>query len=156
MILEPELSAASRDQLMAEISDINSAEEAANWAHRVLASKNTLAADDATRVEQAFQSKLAAFAGEPVVEPRSLHEPEDRARHQSNSARVWSPIHSRLRRQQLAASASSALMIDRHAPTLTRKPGSQRTGLLRLGKLWWQGLQREHWRSLCRIRRQIY
>ena len=86
-ILEPALSAALRDQLMAEISDINTAEEAANWAHRVLASKNALAADDATRVEQAFQSKLATFAGEPAVELRSLHEPKHRARHQGKRRR---------------------------------------------------------------------
>jgi hypothetical protein len=35
-ILEPEPSAALRDQLAAELGEINSAEEAANWAHHVL------------------------------------------------------------------------------------------------------------------------
>ena len=87
MILEPVPSAALRDQLMAEIKDINSAEEAANWAHRVLVSKNTLATDDAARVEQAFQSKLATFAGEPAVELRGLHEPKHRPRHQGKRRR---------------------------------------------------------------------
>ena len=43
-ILDPEPSAALRDQLAAELGEINSTEEAANWAHRVLGVKNNLAA----------------------------------------------------------------------------------------------------------------
>ena len=39
-ILDPERSAALRDQLAAELGEINSTEEAANWAHRVLGAKN--------------------------------------------------------------------------------------------------------------------
>ena len=46
-VLEPEASAALRDKLIAELNDLNSAEEAANWAHRVLVTKNNLMADDA-------------------------------------------------------------------------------------------------------------
>jgi hypothetical protein len=45
-ILEPEPSAALRDQLAAELGEINSAEEAADWVHRVLDAKNTLIAAD--------------------------------------------------------------------------------------------------------------
>ena len=66
--LESASSAALRDQLIAEVADINSAEEAANWAHRVIASKNTLTGADAALVEQAFQIKLATFANEVVDE----------------------------------------------------------------------------------------
>jgi hypothetical protein len=40
--LDPKDSAALRDQLTAEIEEIKSDEEAANWAHRVLSAKNTL------------------------------------------------------------------------------------------------------------------
>src|SRR5690242_10131806 len=40
--LEPYASAALRDQLTAELKDLNSAEDAANWAQRVFATKNTL------------------------------------------------------------------------------------------------------------------
>src|SRR5215472_3621867 len=39
--LEPEPSAALRKQLVAELGGINSAEDATNWAHRVLGTKNT-------------------------------------------------------------------------------------------------------------------
>src|SRR5262249_48754317 len=87
-ILEPGLSAALRDQLLAEISDINSAEEAANLAHPVLALKNTRAAVDAATVEQAFQSKLATFAGEPVVDLYNSYGPKPRARHQGKRRRA--------------------------------------------------------------------
>ena len=59
--LESEASAALRDQLIAELKDLNSAEQAADWAHRALASKNSLVVADAEQVELAFQLKLSAF-----------------------------------------------------------------------------------------------
>ena len=59
--LEPEPSAALREQLTAELQDIKSADEAATWAYRVIGPKNTLTADDAERVERAFQERLATF-----------------------------------------------------------------------------------------------
>jgi ERF superfamily len=62
--LEPEPSAALRKQLMAELTGINSAEDAANWAHRVLGTKNTLIAADADRVEKAFRARLASLVTE--------------------------------------------------------------------------------------------
>jgi hypothetical protein len=62
--LEPEASAALSDQLIAELEGINSAEEAANWAHRVIGKKNTLTAADAERVEQAFRARLASVTTE--------------------------------------------------------------------------------------------
>ena len=61
--LEPEASAALREQLAAELQTINSAEEAATWAHRVMSGKNTLTAPDADHVERAFQSRLTIVAG---------------------------------------------------------------------------------------------
>ena len=57
-ILDPEPSAALRDQLAAELGEINSTEEAANWAHRVLGAKNSLTASDAACIEEAFRAKL--------------------------------------------------------------------------------------------------
>jgi hypothetical protein len=54
-----------RDQLTGELKDLNSAEEAANWARRAIAVKNTLTAADAEGVEQAFDARLAALATEP-------------------------------------------------------------------------------------------
>ena len=71
--LEPQASASLRDQLTTELKDLNSAEDAANWAHRVLATKNTLTTADAERVEQAFQARLASIVieasdGRPVAQ----------------------------------------------------------------------------------------
>jgi hypothetical protein len=59
--LDSNASAALREQLSAELEGISSAEDAANWAHRVLGLKNTLSAADAEQVEQAFRSKLTIF-----------------------------------------------------------------------------------------------
>jgi hypothetical protein len=71
--LEPHASAALRDQLTAELNNLNSAEDAANWAQRVLATKDTLTTADAERIEQAFQKRLASIVskasdGRPVVQ----------------------------------------------------------------------------------------
>jgi len=66
--LEPEASIALRDQLMTEVESLSSADEAANWAHRVLGKKNTLVEADAIRVEQAFQVRLAVVSARPLGE----------------------------------------------------------------------------------------
>jgi hypothetical protein len=51
-----------RDKLAAEVGELNSSEEAAIWAHRVLGTKNTLTAGDAACIEEAFGAKLALLA----------------------------------------------------------------------------------------------
>jgi hypothetical protein len=71
--LEPYASAALRDQLTAELKDLNSAEDAANWAQRVFATKNTLTTADAEHVEEAFQARLVSIVteasdGRPVAQ----------------------------------------------------------------------------------------
>jgi hypothetical protein len=62
--LAPDASAALRDQLAGELKDLNSAEDAATWAQRVLGAKNMLTTADAQHVEQAFQEKLASMVTE--------------------------------------------------------------------------------------------
>jgi hypothetical protein len=57
-ILSPDASATLRDQLVGELEGIASSDEAAIWAHRILA-KNTLTEADARQVEGAFRAKLA-------------------------------------------------------------------------------------------------
>ena len=68
-ILGLEASAVLRDQLMAALKDISSAQQAANWAYRALGAKNSLIAADAEHVETAFQEKLASIVGADVDEP---------------------------------------------------------------------------------------
>ena len=65
-ILRRDLSAALREQLLGQLINIGSPDEAADWAHRIMSAKNTLAETDAERVEQAFQAKLATFADDTV------------------------------------------------------------------------------------------
>jgi hypothetical protein len=77
-ILETGASAALRDQLTAQMKYLNSADEAASWAHRALGAKNTLTGADAEHVEQAFQSKIATFGAQIADEPNVTHETEHR------------------------------------------------------------------------------
>jgi hypothetical protein len=58
-ILGTEASAALRDQLIAYVGNLSSADDAALWAHRSLTEKNKLARGDALRVEEAFEARLA-------------------------------------------------------------------------------------------------
>jgi hypothetical protein len=83
--LEAKASAVLRDQLIAQLKGLNSAEEAAHWAHRVLASKDSLGSADAKQVELAFQLKLSTLvtdrpnvATQPKA-PRRLHRGRNRA-----------------------------------------------------------------------------
>jgi len=62
-ILESKASATLREQLLAELKDIASAEDAAIWAHRILGAKNSLTAADARKIEDAFQARLTTLGG---------------------------------------------------------------------------------------------
>jgi hypothetical protein len=75
-VLEPERSSELRDRLIEELKDLNSSEEAANWAYRVLGAKDTLATADADVIEQAFQVKLASFVCERVDQTHSTLNPD--------------------------------------------------------------------------------
>ena len=82
-ILGPEPSAALRDQLATQLVEINSTEEAANWAHRVLGAKNSLTAADAVCIEEAFRAKLATFAtdsADGAAIPRETERPRAQRR----------------------------------------------------------------------------
>jgi ERF superfamily len=80
-ILDPKPSATLRDQLAAELGEINSAEEAANWAHRVLGAKNSLTPADAARIEETFRAKLASFAtdGPEMLQQTERPQPQRRS-----------------------------------------------------------------------------
>src|ERR1700733_8202696 len=68
-VLEPEKSAALRDQLVQELVGLPTALEVTAWAHRALGDKNTLRTADAAVVEAAFTSRLAELtsSGSPEV-----------------------------------------------------------------------------------------
>ena len=77
-VLDPDGSAALRNQLLADVDRLRSADDAAAWAHRIMAAKNSLATADARRVEDAFAAKMAALRsgdGEGINAPLPLSEP---------------------------------------------------------------------------------
>jgi len=69
VILPVDQSGLERDRLLAEIDGLQSADEAAEWAHRSLPAKNALMAADAALVEAGFRAKLAVFGDQPRREP---------------------------------------------------------------------------------------
>jgi ERF superfamily len=64
-------SAALRDRLLSEIAGLASQDSATTWAGEALPAKNTLTADDAKLVENAFEQKLSQLLALPVetIEP---------------------------------------------------------------------------------------
>ena len=68
-VLGQEQSAALREKLLADLSQLQSGDEAADWAHKNLAAKNTLIPADAETVEVRFRERLAAIEGAPPRAP---------------------------------------------------------------------------------------
>ena len=60
-MLDPEQSAAAREQILADIGQLQSADEAADWVHMNLPLKNTLTTADADLVESGFRDRLATI-----------------------------------------------------------------------------------------------
>jgi hypothetical protein len=79
--LEPDKSAALRDQLLSELESLTTSEAATTWAHRILGAKNSLTETDARRVEDAFQSRLAGLGSgdSDMVEPTTSVTESNRA-----------------------------------------------------------------------------
>jgi hypothetical protein len=71
VVLPPDQSAALRERLVGELAALNSADEAAAWAHRNLPAKNTLTANDAQIVEERFQARLAPINDQETAAPSS-------------------------------------------------------------------------------------
>ena len=68
-ILAPAQSGALRERLIAELGALQTADEAARWAHRSLPTKNTLTAADAELVEACFGARVSAFGDGAASEP---------------------------------------------------------------------------------------
>jgi ERF superfamily len=94
VLTEPE-SAVLRDQLLRELASLNSPDEMASWAHRILPAKNTLTAVDARLLEEAFASKMTALADAgkeelqevPTADTGSMLLPTERKRARRNTSR---------------------------------------------------------------------
>jgi hypothetical protein len=69
-MLDAEQSVAVGEQLLADIVQLQSEDQAADWVHKNLPAKNTLTTADADLVENAFRDRLAMIASTPAsVEP---------------------------------------------------------------------------------------
>ena len=66
IVLAADQSEALRDRLVAELSDLKSADEAADWVYKNLPEKNTLTPADAEAVEASFRERLATIDGGQV------------------------------------------------------------------------------------------
>jgi len=114
--LDSKASAALRERLIAELNDLGSTEDAANWAHRVLPDKNALAAADAERVEQAFQAKLANLI--PQAEQDLMDGPKLKGR-----KRRRKPHQSiRIDKTVLTLSASRRIRDREHVKSVAQQP----------------------------------
>jgi hypothetical protein len=87
-VLSEQLSASLRESLIEQLAVIESADDAAAWAHRHMAAKNTLTAADAKILEARFQARLATIGDglalkaasadlPPVATPRLPHSVAD-------------------------------------------------------------------------------
>jgi hypothetical protein len=72
-ILGQEQSAALREKLLADLSQLRSGDQAADWVHKNLAAKNTLITADADAVEAGFREKLATIEGAAAARQEQLH-----------------------------------------------------------------------------------
>ena len=82
IVLDPNASAALRDQLLAEVDRLSSGVDATIWARRIMAAKNSLVATDALRVETSFAEKMLALEsahGEPIEATTLPSEPSQPA-----------------------------------------------------------------------------
>src|SRR5262252_4388364 len=71
-VLPSDQSAILRERLLGQLVTINSADEAAAWAHQNLSAKNSLTADDARIVEEEFRMKVSTIGdGEGACEQSS-------------------------------------------------------------------------------------
>ena len=86
--LEPKASEVLRDLLIAQLKALNSSDEAADWAHRVLASKNSLVLTHAGQVELAFQLKLSTLITDQPSVAQQPEAPRRRRRRRDRATSV--------------------------------------------------------------------
>ena len=87
--LKGRLSAVLRDQLLDQLNQIDSPDSAAIWARRNLPAKNSLNADDAGQLEDAFQAKLAGLNDGVGLEETASPPLKSRAGSRSPLGQQW-------------------------------------------------------------------
>jgi hypothetical protein len=100
------------------VEDLKSSEQVAHWAHRVLGAKDTLNAEDAAQIEQAFQVKLATFAAEPAEEPHGSKTLERDRTHRQGRRRKPATID----KTMLALAAPRRIRDRDHVKSVAKQP----------------------------------
>jgi hypothetical protein len=121
-VLEPTASAALRDRLIAELKQLNSADDAADWAHRIMRSKNRLMAKDAEQVELGFQLRLSTLTTDRPNAPGSKSRERQRTgrvrKTAINKAVLALPVPRRLRdREHVKSVAKQPCLVCGRRPT---------------------------------------
>jgi hypothetical protein len=110
-LLDPDASAALRDQLVAELNDLSSAEQAATWGLQALVAKNTLLPGDAECIESAFQMRLSKLASEDAT-PSPANRGRKRQRTAIDKTVLSLPTSRRIRdREHVKAVAKEACLV---------------------------------------------
>ena len=124
-VLGEQLSASLRESLIEQLAAINSADEAAAWAHRSLPAKNTLTAVDAKIVEERFRARLSTIGPSPGTcdHPAEGGMPDDLAGHEAPHAVP----------DQTGVSGASDAGLRQKAPTRSKKQ-SRSDAIRALGK----------------------
>ena len=117
LLLADEDSAKLRDQCLIELADLSSAEQSADWARRILKLKNTMRAEDAKRIEEAFGAKLALFdcgqaaasGSQPLASPIRSQSPRKKTDKTALPFTKPSGLNRRKLTQELKQGAESAI-----------------------------------------------
>jgi hypothetical protein len=129
VLTEPD-SGVLRDQLLRELAGLNSPDELASWAHRILPAKNTLIGIDARQIEEAFTSKMTelADAGEeelqevPTAGAVSVRLPTERKRARRDQSRRHSSMPSAIDKSALAFPEPRRLRDKEHLKFVSTQP----------------------------------
>ena len=119
-VLGPEQSAALREKLLADLGQLQSADEAADWVHKNLAAKNTLITADADPVEAGFRksSKRSNWRRPPVKKNPS------RRRQRDPYLQSRSRLLPRLKMQSQSRRLLSRITLASGGVALRRKPSA--------------------------------
>jgi hypothetical protein len=113
LVFEPAASAALRDKLIAELKELNSADDAAEWAHRIMAAKNRLVRKDAEQVELGFQLKLSTL----TAQNQNASEAKSRTRGRSGRNR-----QAAINKAVLALSVARRIRDREHVKSVAKQP----------------------------------
>jgi hypothetical protein len=106
IVLPRDQSEALRNRLVAELGDLKSADEAADWVHKNLPAKNALTSADAELVEASFRERLAAIQSAAGSEQAVDNSGDESSREQSQALdlpKTPAPETTVVRRRRIAA-----------------------------------------------------